>query len=54
VPDPHIIPLLRGLSAATITPPQGSTDSSHYLEKDEHRALGDLWRTYAKKGIKSA
>jgi site-specific recombinase XerD len=33
---------------------KGSTDSSHYLEKDEHRALGDLWRTYAKKGIKSA
>ena len=33
---------------------KGSTDSSHYLEKDEHRALGDLRRTYAKKGIKSA
>jgi integrase len=33
---------------------KGSTDSSHYLEKDEHRALGDLWRSYAKKGIKSA
>ena len=33
---------------------KGSTDSSHYLEKDEHRALGDLWRTYAQKGIKSA
>src|ERR1700746_4012688 len=33
---------------------KGSTDSSHYLEQDEHRALGDLWRSYAKKGIKSA
>jgi site-specific recombinase XerD len=33
---------------------KGSTDSTHYLEKDEHKALGELWRTYAKKGIKSA
>jgi type 1 fimbriae regulatory protein FimB len=33
---------------------KGSTDSSHYLEKDEHKALGELWRTYAKKGIKTA
>ena len=31
-----------------------SADSVHYLEKDEHKALGELWRTYAKKGIKSA
>jgi site-specific recombinase XerD len=33
---------------------KGSTDSTHYLDKDEHRALGDLWRSYAKKGIKTA
>ena len=33
---------------------KGSTDSSHYLEKDEHKALGELWRPYAKQGIKSA
>jgi site-specific recombinase XerD len=33
---------------------KGSTDSSHYLEKDEHKALGELWRAYAKQGIKSA
>ena len=32
---------------------KGSTDSVHYLEKDEHKALGNLWRAYAKKGIKS-
>jgi site-specific recombinase XerD len=32
---------------------KGSTDSSHYLERDEHKALGDLWRANAKKGIKS-
>jgi site-specific recombinase XerD len=32
---------------------KGSTDSSHYLERDEHRALGDLWRAYAKRGVKS-
>ena len=32
---------------------KGSTDSSHYLERDEHKALGELWRTNAKKGIKS-
>jgi integrase len=32
---------------------KGSTDSVHYLEKDEHKALGDLWRANAKKGIKS-
>ena len=29
---------------------KGSTDSSHYLERDEHRALGELWRAYAAKG----
>jgi site-specific recombinase XerD len=33
---------------------KGSTDSSHFLEKDEHKALGELWRGYAKQGIKSA
>ena len=33
---------------------KGSTDSAHYLEKDEHKALGELWRAYAKQGIKSA
>jgi site-specific recombinase XerD len=33
---------------------KGSTDSCHYLEKDEHKALGELWRAYAKQGIKSA
>jgi len=33
---------------------KGSTDSSHYLEKDEHKGLGELWRAYAKEGIKSA
>ena len=32
---------------------KGSTDSVHYFEKDEHKALGNLWRAYAKKGIKS-
>jgi site-specific recombinase XerD len=32
---------------------KGSTDSSHYLERDEHRALGELWRTCAAKGIKA-
>jgi type 1 fimbriae regulatory protein FimB/type 1 fimbriae regulatory protein FimE len=32
---------------------KGSTDSSHYLERDEHKALGELWRGYAKKHIKS-
>ena len=32
---------------------KGSTDSSHYLERDEHRALGELWRTYTAKGIKT-
>ena len=32
---------------------KGSTDSSHYLERDEHKALGDLWRGNAKKNIKS-
>ena len=31
---------------------KGSTDSSHYLERDEHRALGDLWRAYAANGVK--
>jgi type 1 fimbriae regulatory protein FimB/type 1 fimbriae regulatory protein FimE len=33
---------------------KGSTDSSHYLEKDEHKGLGELWRAYVKEGIKSA
>jgi type 1 fimbriae regulatory protein FimB len=33
---------------------KGSTDSSHHLEKDEHKALGELWRAYAKQRIKSA
>jgi site-specific recombinase XerD len=33
---------------------KGSTNSSHYLEKDEHKALGELWRAYAKEEIKSA
>src|SRR5580692_3756434 len=32
---------------------KGSTDSSHYLERDELKALGELWRANAKKGIKS-
>ena len=32
---------------------KGSADSSHYLERDEHKALGELWRTYAAKGIKT-
>jgi site-specific recombinase XerD len=32
---------------------KGSTDSSHYLERDEHKALGELRRAYAAKGIKS-
>ena len=32
---------------------KGSTDSSHYLERDEHKALGELWRANSKKGIKS-
>src|SRR6516225_3041847 len=32
---------------------KGSTDSSHYLERDEHKALGELWRANTKKGIKS-
>src|SRR6202035_4648225 len=32
---------------------KGSTDSSHYLERDELKALGKLWRANAKKGIKS-
>jgi site-specific recombinase XerD len=27
--------------------------SSHYLERDAHKALGDLRRAYAAKGIKS-
>jgi type 1 fimbriae regulatory protein FimB/type 1 fimbriae regulatory protein FimE len=31
---------------------KGSTDSSHYLERDEHKALGDLWRVNAA-GVKS-
>jgi site-specific recombinase XerD len=31
---------------------KGSTDSSHYLERDEHRALGELWRAYAATGAK--
>ena len=32
---------------------KGSTDSSHYLERDEHKALGDLWPANAAKGFKS-
>jgi site-specific recombinase XerD len=32
---------------------KGGTDSSHYLERDEHKALGELWRANAKNGIKS-
>src|SRR5262245_63242833 len=32
---------------------KGSIDSSHYLERDEHKALGDLWRTGAANGVKS-
>jgi site-specific recombinase XerD len=32
---------------------KGSTDSSHYLERDEHKALGELWRANAKNGRKS-
>jgi hypothetical protein len=32
---------------------KGSTDGPHYLERDEHKALGDLRRAYAAKGIKS-
>ena len=32
---------------------KGSTDSTHYLERDEHKALGDLRRAYAAKDIKS-
>ena len=40
------------LSKRTITVRRlkGSTDSVHYLERDEHRALGELWRA---KGSKS-
>ena len=32
---------------------KGSTDSSHYLERDEHKALGELWRANAKNARKS-
>ena len=32
---------------------KGSTDSSHYLERDEHKALGDVWRANAANGVKS-
>jgi type 1 fimbriae regulatory protein FimB len=32
---------------------KGSTDSSHYLERDEHKALGDLWRANAASGVKA-
>ena len=32
---------------------KGSTDSTHYLERDEHKALGALWRAQAKDGTKS-
>jgi integrase len=32
---------------------KGSTNSTHYLERDEHKAFGDLRRAYAAKGIKS-
>jgi integrase len=30
---------------------KGSADSSHYLERDEHKAPGDLWRANAAKGV---
>jgi site-specific recombinase XerD len=29
---------------------KGSVDSTHYLERDEHKALGALWREQAKNG----
>jgi hypothetical protein len=32
---------------------KGSTESSSYVERDEHKALGDLLRANAKKGVKS-
>ena len=32
---------------------KGSTDSSHYLERDEHKALGELWRANAKNARRS-
>ena len=32
---------------------KGSTDSSHYLERDEYKALGELWRAYSKEGTRS-
>jgi site-specific recombinase XerD len=32
---------------------KGSTDSSHYLERDEHKALGELGRASTKSGRKS-
>src|SRR6202044_2375228 len=32
---------------------KGSVDSTHYLDRDEHKALGELWRTTAKQGRKS-
>jgi type 1 fimbriae regulatory protein FimB len=32
---------------------KGSTDSTHYLERDEHKALGALWRAQAKTGARS-
>jgi type 1 fimbriae regulatory protein FimB/type 1 fimbriae regulatory protein FimE len=32
---------------------KGSTSSSHYLDRDEHKALGELWRANAKQGCKS-
>ena len=32
---------------------KGSTDSSHYLERDEYKALGELWRANAAQGVKS-
>jgi site-specific recombinase XerD len=32
---------------------KGSTDSVHYLERDEHKALGALWRDRAKGGNSS-
>jgi site-specific recombinase XerD len=32
---------------------KGSTDSTHYLERDEHKALGALWRAQAKDGPSS-
>ena len=37
-----------------VRPLKGSTDSSHYLERDELAGLKALQRDYAQRGIKSA